>query len=139
MRHAAILATALLLMACSKKDDTNISDTAAGAVAPASTAADTGAMRDSAGARSGAAASPTARGTASGTAGTAGTASAGTGTAGTGTAGTVPNQTQSGVTNAKTGASTLGPNIKKLEPTAGKTTVNREQGVVRDTVRTKTP
>lgn len=121
MRHSAIVAAALLLMACSRGDDSR-SDTAAGTVSPAGTASDTGAARtDSA---------------------TAATAAGGTraGATASGATGTATNQTQSGVTNARTGASTLGPGVKQLEPTGGRRTVNAEQGVVRDTLRVrKTP
>jgi hypothetical protein len=45
-----------------------------------------------------------------------------------GTGASAQNQTQSGVTNTRTGQSTLGPGVKTLEPTQGKRTVNREPG-----------
>ena len=41
------------------------------------------------------------------------------------------NQTQSGVTNAKTGTSTLGPGIKKAEPTQGQAVTSKGDTLVR--------
>jgi SMC interacting uncharacterized protein involved in chromosome segregation len=107
MRYGAILAAVALAVACSSKDKTEVADTAAGAMAPAGDVQDTKST-------SGTTAAPYgSRGTSTtDTTGTAGTAAA-------------PNQTQSGVTDTKTGTSTLGKNIKKLEPAEGKT-VNRE-------------
>jgi hypothetical protein len=41
------------------------------------------------------------------------------------------NQTQSGVTNAKTGKSTLGPGIKKTDPTQGQAVTSKGDTLVR--------
>jgi hypothetical protein len=41
------------------------------------------------------------------------------------------NQTQSGVTNAKTGKSTLGPGVKKAEPTQGEPVTSKGDTLVR--------
>ena len=41
------------------------------------------------------------------------------------------NQTQSGVTNAKTGKSTLGPGVKKAEPTQGQPVTSKGDTLVR--------
>ena len=134
MRYTAILAAALVVGACSGRKDT-VSDTAAGGLATdsvgaAGTAGTTDSLSDSARTRDTGAAAATARG-GTGTGGTGGASAAGTASA--------TNQTQSGVTNAKTGKSTLGPNVKKLDPTGGARTVNAEQGVVRDTLRVRRP
>jgi hypothetical protein len=121
MKHFAMLCAALAVAACSTRDK-SVADTAGGAMSAdttmgagmsaggtAGTASDTGAMS----------------GTSSGTAGTSGT---GTGTSGTGTAAAgSTNQTQSGVTNAKTGQSTLGPNIRKADPTQGAAVTRKGQ------------
>lgn len=76
-------------------------DTAAGALAPPASAA----RRDSASSRT-----DTTGGKATSTAG---------------------NQTQSGVTNAKTGKSTLGPAVKKAEPTQGQPVTSKGDTLVR--------
>ena len=47
------------------------------------------------------------------------------------TASNAGNQTQSGVTNAKTGKSTLGPGIKKAEPTQGQAVTSKGDTLVR--------
>jgi hypothetical protein len=122
MRQLALIAAVLLATGCNRGED-QVSDTLAGAISPADSLADTtGTPRDTSASR-----------------GTSGDASAAA-TAGTsrGTSGSVTNQTQSGVTNARTGQSTLGPGVKRLEPTGGQPTVNREPGVPapsRDTAR----
>jgi hypothetical protein len=41
------------------------------------------------------------------------------------------NQTQSGVTNAKTGKSTLGPGVKKTEPTQGQPVTSKGDTLVK--------
>lgn len=41
------------------------------------------------------------------------------------------NQTQSGVTNAKTGTSTLGPGVKKTDPTQGQAVTSKGDTLVR--------
>jgi hypothetical protein len=41
------------------------------------------------------------------------------------------NQTQSGVTNAKTGKSTLGPGVKKTDPTQGQAVTSKGDTLVR--------
>ena len=107
MKRFAMLCAALAVAACSPKDDRTVADTAGGAMS-ADTTMGAGA---SAGATAGTA-SDTGAARMGGTAGTAGT------TGGTAAAG-AQNQTQSGVTNAKTGASTLGPGVRKTEPTQG--------------------
>ena len=47
------------------------------------------------------------------------------------TAASAGNQTQSGVTNAKTGKSTLGPGVKKAEPTQGQPVTSKGDTLVR--------
>jgi hypothetical protein len=47
------------------------------------------------------------------------------------TAGAAKNQTQSGVTNAKTGKSTLGPGVKKTDPTQGQAVTSKGDTLVR--------
>jgi hypothetical protein len=110
MKRFAMLCAALAVAACGTRDDRTVADTAGGAMSGDTT------MGASAGARTGATA-----GTASDTG--AARMSGATGTSGTGTGGTAAagaqNQTQSGVTNTKTGQSTLGPGVKRTEPTQG--------------------
>ena len=47
------------------------------------------------------------------------------------TAASAGNQTQSGVTNAKTGKSTLGPGVKKADPTQGQPVTSKGDTLVR--------
>jgi hypothetical protein len=141
MTKYLILTAAFAVVAgCGTRND-RTTDTAAGGVAPATggmsdtsmrggtggtagtagTAGTTGGMRDTGMMRG-----DTGMRDTSGMAGRRGTTGTGTRPPG-GTGATAENQTQSGVTNAKTGQSTLGPGVKQLEPTQGRKTVNREQ------------
>jgi hypothetical protein len=52
-------------------------------------------------------------------------------TTGAKTSASAGNQTQSGVTNAKTGKSTLGPGVKKTEPTQGQPVTSKGDTLVR--------
>ena len=117
-----VIATALIVatVGCKAKnrdaDTSGVTDTAR----PAVTDTARGAMAQPGGTTgtSGSAAGA-AGGTVSGRTGGAAGTTGGTTRGGTsGTAGTAQNQTQSGVTNAKTGTSTLGPNVKKTSPTS---------------------
>ena len=125
LERFALVCAAVAVAACSGKDRTSAADSAAMAPAGGAMSSDTGAMSGAAGGAMGG--TPAATGSTTDSAnragamgGTSGSASS-SGTAGTsgaaGTGGAVPNQTQSGVTNATTGKSTLGPNIKKVGPT----------------------
>jgi hypothetical protein len=134
MRNIALLfAAAVLVAGCRAKDNVNdtsaVNDTGAaatpGAVGTPSApggVVDTGAMsRDT-----GMAKRDSAAGKTTGTGGTGDTGAAAGASGGTaGTAGTPANQTQSGVTNAKTGASTLGKDVKKTRPDQGEPTTSK--------------
>jgi hypothetical protein len=128
MRSIAIGAVIIALTACNAGDDRAATDTAA-----TTTGASSGALADTAG---GVAPATGATGTAATTGtGTMGTADTG-GAAGSsrGTMGdTAQNQTQSGVTDSS-GKSTLGPNVKKTEPTQGQAVTSKG-----DTIKPKQP
>ena len=139
MRNIALLfAAAVIAGGCGGRDNANdtsaVNDTGAaaapGAVGTPSApggAVDTGAMSRDTG--------MTHRDSAAGK--TGGTRSTGD----TGTAGTPTNQTQSGVTDAKTGASTLGKDVKKARPDQGEPTTSKGDTVQRggDSVRSTKP
>ena len=124
MRNIALLfAAAVIAGGCGRKDNANdtsaVNDTGA-AAAPGAVgtpnapggAVDTGAIsRDTGMTHPDSAAGKTGK-----TGGTAGTA---------GTAGAPANQTQSGVTDAKTGSSTLGKDVKKTRPDQGEPTTSK--------------
>lgn len=134
MRSLTLLATAAILGACSSENREQATiDTAAGSLAPATsgTLADTGV--GSMGAVSGA---PTTGSTSGGSAAAAPMAdSASGGTANRDTssrsAANRGNQNQSGVTDTKTGASTLGPDAMKTRPDQGKATTSKGDTVTR--------
>lgn len=134
MKYLAILCATITVAACSKKNNATVSDTAGGAVAPATatTGGDTlgtsstsakgtdtsmskmndtsmskmndtsSTKRDTTGASSDTTASKSKSGASSDT-----------------TGGHARNQTQSGMTNTRTGHSTLGHRVKKTTPTQG--------------------
>jgi len=127
IRFVSAAALIVGVAACKAGSDQNKVDTSAGslstpAAAPAPAPAPTGAARvDTA---TGALAQPaTATGRDS--------VSAQRDTTGGKTASSAGNQTQSGVTNAKTGKSTLGPGIKKAEPTQGQAVTSKGDTLVR--------
>ena len=145
MTRFAMLCAALALAACSTRDENaTVGDSAGGMMAPgtAGAAGDSSAMSGTSGTggTAGVSGSANASGTAGTTGGTGGTAgtSGTTGASGTAAAG-AQNQTQSGVTNAKTGASTLGPNIKKVEPTQGAAVTRKGQTLKPGGDSVKTP
>jgi hypothetical protein len=117
IRHAMLIA-AVALAACGGGNQDNAGDTAGGAVLSPATS-------DSAALGAGGAAGAGGTGGTSGAAGAAGTTGTGTGTA-TGDTGAARNQTQSGVTNARTGQSTLGPGVTRTAPTGGTGTTARD-------------
>ena len=113
----ALVCAAAAVAACSGGNRDTAADSASMAPAGGVTT-DTGAMGGAAGTggATGTAADSTNAGTAGVAGGTGGTGATGGTAAGTGTP---TNQTQSGVTNAKTGASTLGSGVKQIDSTAG--------------------
>ena len=126
LERFALVCAAVAVAACSGKDRTSAADSAAMTPAGGAMSSDTGAMSGAAGGgamggATGATGSTTDSANRAGAMGGTGGSASSSGTAGTsgagGTGGAVPNQTQSGVTNATTGKSTLGPNIKKVGPT----------------------
>ncbi len=120
MRHLAILAAVAVLAACGGgENNATVGDTAGGAVTPGAAGTGTGDTMGMGG---------TGTGTETGAGGTTGTGT--TGAAGTtGTTGASDsakaNQTKSGVTNTKTGKSTLGPGVTKTRPDQGKATTSK--------------
>lgn len=120
--HLAVTAVALALVACAGRDDDSRSDTAGGALAPLDTAGQglaptdtmaTPGMAESAAARDSAAGSRRSGDTSAGTSGRAG------------------DQTQSGVTDTRTGASTLGPGVTKTSPTQGAPVTSKGDTIAR--------
>lgn len=140
MRSLTLLATAAVLGACSSENREQATiDSASGSLAPATagTLADTG--MGSMGAVSGA---PSSTGSASGASGSAAPKadSANSDSANRGSASrdsssrsaaSRGNQNQSGVTDTKTGASTLGPDAMKTRPDQGKATTSKGDTVTR--------
>ena len=131
MRKLTLLAAALTMAACGGNEGSQntVGDTAAGGLVPTPGAdtgaavADTGAMRTgdtAAGARR--------RDTSRDTGGAV-------------RRDTAANQSQAGVTNAKTGKSTLGPDIKKTRPDQGATVTSKGDTVRKggDTTRKRPP
>jgi len=120
-----VSAAALILgvAACKAGSERNKVDTSAGSLStPAAAPAPTGAARvDTATGALAQPASATGRDS----------VSAQRDTTGGKTASSAGNQTQSGVTNAKTGKSTLGPGIKKAEPTQGQAVTSKGDTLVR--------
>lgn len=130
-------AALLVAVACGgNKNNTAATDTAGGAMAAPATATPSAMPSDTlSGTAAGSTSTPAAgtTGTAgmdttgrAGTAGTADTMNKARTSGATAKAGTsAHDQTQSGVTNAKTGHSTLGPNIKKTSPTQGQAVTSK--------------
>lgn len=142
MRPIVLLTAGLVLGACSsgEQNASTTGDSAMGGVAPAGagTGATTGGTTGSMGAVDSAA--PGSTGAGAGTGGGAGT-TGGTGTGGsTGAAGVAApsgadkgNQSQSGVVDSKTGASTLGPGATSTRPDQNQATTSKGDTVARRT------
>jgi hypothetical protein len=140
-RYLILTAAFAVVAGCGTRNE-RTTDTAAGGVAPATGGMSDTSMRGTTGGTAGTSTTGTTGGMrdtgmmrgdtgmrdTSGMAGRRGTTGTTRGTTRPpgGTGATAENQTQSGVTNTKTGQSTLGPGVKQLEPTQGKKTVNRE-------------
>lgn len=121
MRRIILMAAGALLVACAKGDDDAVADSAAGAMVADSAAA--GAARPADAGTGGAGMTDT-------TAGGQGAAAGTTGAAGD-SAARDSNQSQSGVTDTRTGASTLGPNVTKTRPDQGQATTSKGDTVGR--------
>lgn len=123
IRFVSAAALILGVAACKAGSERNKVDTSAGSLStPAAAPAPTGAARvDTATGALAQPASATGRDS----------VSAQRDTTGGKTASSAGNQTQSGVTNAKTGKSTLGPGIKKAEPTQGQAVTSKGDTLVR--------
>lgn len=134
-RFVSAAALILGVAACKAGSERKTVDTAAGVVpapaaAPAATPAPVGTMQPDT--SRGSLARPTnPAGATSPSTATGATARARDTSGAAGTAANAKNQTQSGVTNTKTGTSTLGPGVKKTEPTQGQPVTSKGDTLVR--------
>ncbi|HEX6536991.1 MAG TPA: hypothetical protein VF041_20565 [Gemmatimonadaceae bacterium] len=124
MKYIGLLCAAFAIAACNKKTGNTVSETAGGGVAPAAAGTDTMGTSGTTGA---AGTDTTTMPSSSDTTGAATGARSDSMRADSGrthdstgaSSDTAQNQTQSGMTNAKKGKSTLGPRVKKTTPTSG--------------------